>query len=295
VIPEATTFAILLRRHRLARSLTQEQLAERAQITAKAVGALERGERRRPYPHTVRSLARALALDDGERAELENAVPFRVAPRGVAPSRSAATQDRDLSSPPGPVLGREDEADLVSDILRAGERRLITLVGTGGVGKTTLALVAAAAARSEFPGGVVMVDLASVSRGDDVVPKIRAALGVPEAAFDGSVAALATYLSGGRTLLVLDTVEHVLSSGPEIAGLVISSPDLVVLCTSRAPLSVRVEHQAQVRVVPLTPETAIELYRERVAAAGRALEKDDRTQQAVAALCARTDGLPLAV
>jgi transcriptional regulator with XRE-family HTH domain len=208
VIPEPTTFADLLRRHRLARSLTQEQLAERAEITAKAVGALERGERRRPYRHTVRSLARALALGDGELAELENAVPFRVAPRGVTPPRSAATQDRDLPTPPDPVLGREDEVDLVSDLLRAGARRLITLVGTGGVGKTTLALVAAAAARSEFPGGVVMVELAGVSRGDDVVPKIRAALGVPEAAFDGTVASLATYLSGRRTLLVLDTVEH---------------------------------------------------------------------------------------
>lgn len=84
-MPEPTTFAILLRRHRLARSLTQEQLAERAQVSAKAVGALERGERLRPYPHTVRSLVRALALGDGERAELENAVPIRVAPRGKVP------------------------------------------------------------------------------------------------------------------------------------------------------------------------------------------------------------------
>lgn len=294
-MPEPMTFAILLRRHRLARSLTQEQLAERAHVTAKAVGALERGERRRPYPHTVRSLARALALGDGERAELEDAVPFRVPPRGeMTPPRLAETQDRDLPAPPGPVPGREDEVDLVSDLLCAGGRRLITLVGTEEVGKTALALVAAAAARSEFPGGVVMVELAGVSR-DDVVPKIRAALGAPEAAFDGTGAAPATLLSGRRTLLVLDTVEHVLSCGPQIAGLVVSSPSLVVLCASRAPLSVRVEHQVQVRVVPLTPETAIELYRDRVAAARRALDEDDRTQQAVAALCARTDGLPLTV
>ena len=70
-------FAEVLRRLRESRSLTQEELAERAGITVKAVGALERGERRRPFPHTVRSLADALLLDEEERAALVAAVPSR--------------------------------------------------------------------------------------------------------------------------------------------------------------------------------------------------------------------------
>ena len=70
-------FAVVLRRLRESRSLTQEELAERSGLTAKAIGALERGERRRPYPHTVRSLADGLALDDDERSALVAAVPSR--------------------------------------------------------------------------------------------------------------------------------------------------------------------------------------------------------------------------
>jgi transcriptional regulator with XRE-family HTH domain len=68
-------FAVVLRRLRESRSLTQEELAERSGLTAKAIGALERGERRRPYPHTVRSLADGLTLDDDERSALVAAVP----------------------------------------------------------------------------------------------------------------------------------------------------------------------------------------------------------------------------
>ena len=84
-------FAVVLRRLRESRSLTQEELAERSGLTAKAIGALERGERRRPYPHTVRSLADGLALDDDERASLVAAVPSRDA---VPRPRSAASTTR---------------------------------------------------------------------------------------------------------------------------------------------------------------------------------------------------------
>ncbi len=82
-------FAVVLRRLRESRSLTQEELAERSGLTAKAIGALERGERRRPYPHTVRSLADGLALDDSERAALVAAVPSRDAVTSTFAARRA--------------------------------------------------------------------------------------------------------------------------------------------------------------------------------------------------------------
>lgn len=296
-----TTFAELLRNHRVARSLTQEQLAERAEVTAKAVGALERGERRRPYPHTVQALATALGLDEDERAGFQAAVPFRIAPRRPArvTTSGRAVVDRTIptlasrASLSGPVIGRDTDVATVGGLLRAASRRLVTLTGPGGVGKTTVALMAAAGVQANFSGGVVVVELADVVRGDGVMPAIGNALGVPEAGFDGTGSALVPYVTERRLLLVLDNVEHVLSCGPELAALVGACPDLVVLTTSRAPLRVRGEQQ--VPIAPLSTDDAVRLFQDRVAAAGASLDGSDRTAQAVAALCEWADGLPLAV
>ena len=106
-------FAVVLRRLRESRSLTQEELAERSGLTAKAIGALERGERRRPYPHTVRSLADGLALDDDERSTLVTAVP----------SRDAVTRaPLDASPPRGGGVHQPGRLD--RDAGAAAERRL---------------------------------------------------------------------------------------------------------------------------------------------------------------------------
>jgi transcriptional regulator with XRE-family HTH domain len=139
------SFAVLLRAHRVQRELTQEQLTQRARITAKGVGALERGERQRPYPHTVQALADALGLDPGERTALTEAIPFRTSRRSP----------HELLPPPpaAPIVGRDGEVADIAALLRAGEHRVITLVGSSGVGKTTLALLAASTAREHFPGG----------------------------------------------------------------------------------------------------------------------------------------------
>ena len=105
-------FAVVLRRLRESRSLTQEELAERSGLTAKAIGALERGERRRPYPHTVRSLADGLALDDDERAALVAAVPSRdaVARPSIDAPLSASARDPGSASSGPPHAGADGAA-----------------------------------------------------------------------------------------------------------------------------------------------------------------------------------------
>jgi predicted ATPase/DNA-binding XRE family transcriptional regulator len=286
----ATTFAELLRRYRVDRSLSQEELAERARVTTKAVGALERGERRRPYPHTVRALAEALDLDDDERSRLVAVLPHRSTPRAGVATPAAATG---LPVPSGLVTGRDGDVAAVRAVLRTPGRRVVTLTGPGGVGKTTLALVVAAGVRSDFPGGVVVVELADVVDAGAVMPAIGTALGVSERGFDGTARALAPLLADRRALLVLDNLEHVLSCGPELGTLAAACPDLVVLATSRAPLRIRAEQE--VRVAPLKVADAARLFRERVAAAGTVLDDGERTAAAVAALCERADGLPLAL
>lgn len=132
-------FGARLRRLREAAGLTQEELALRAGVSPHAVGALERGQRRRPYPHTVRALAEALDLSEDERNALINAAPKR---SGMAFTPPAGREDRvhTLPVPPTPLIGRERDAAAVRSLLEGKNARLVTLTGPEGVGKTRLAV-----------------------------------------------------------------------------------------------------------------------------------------------------------
>src|SRR5215203_3836033 len=140
---EATQFGSRLRGLREAAGLTQEELVSKAGLSARAISVLERGERKRPYPHTVRSIADALALTEEERAALFASVPGR-----SAPAFPAAVSGSGL--PPTPttaLVGRERDLEDVTTFLGLPGARLLTLTGTGGVGKTRLAVEAVREAR----------------------------------------------------------------------------------------------------------------------------------------------------
>ncbi len=277
-----TTFADVLRELRAQRSLTQEELAERAGITVKAVSALERGERRRPYPHTVRSIADALGLDAADRERLVAAVP------GRTPSGRPTTT---LPSLHGPLLGRDADVETVVDLVVSRVRPVVTLTGPGGVGKTTLAVTVAGRVAGHFTGGVSLVDLAALTDPDAVLPAIAGALGIPEGGYRGTATGMAPYLEHRRLLLVLDNLEQVVDCAAQLGELVGSCPDLTVLATSRAPLRIRAEREF--RVAPLTEPDAVRLFLERATAAGAQLRSTD--QASVEALCREAEGLPLAI
>ncbi len=176
---EEGPFGGRLRRLREAAGFTQEELASRAGLTAKAVSALERGERKRPYPHTVRSLGEALGLPDEERLSLLASVQRR----GTPSTARAAVPEPALPVPPTPLLGRESELAEIGGFLGNPGSRLLTLTGTGGVGKTRLALQAARQAAGLFPDGVVFVALASLGDPALVLPTIAKSLGLREAEY----------------------------------------------------------------------------------------------------------------
>jgi len=214
-------FAAQLRGLREAASLTQEELAARAGLTAKAIGALERGERRRPYPHTVRALADALALDETGRADL-SAAATPSAPAALSP---AARQPA--------LVGRRRELGDVVAALTSRETRLLTVTGPGGVGKTRLALEAAprvAAATGESP---VVVELAEVPDAALVMPTVAQVLGLPQTAAHGAFSAVTGFLGSRRRLLLLDNLEHVLPAATDIGRLLDACPGVTVLATSR--------------------------------------------------------------
>lgn len=217
------TFGGKLRDLREAAGLTQEELAAEAGMTAKGVSAIERGERKRPYPHTVRSLADALNLSEAERASLFSAMPKRGAKADASiettpdtpvsdPTQTAAPESH-IPTPFTSLLGRERELGEIASLLRGSH--LLTLTGAGGVGKTRLATETALRANGLFPGGVVYVGLASLGDAALVVPTIARSLGSKEVEDHNAVSNL---LRGRGALLILDNFEHVLGAAPEVAA-----------------------------------------------------------------------------
>jgi non-specific serine/threonine protein kinase len=200
------------------------------------------------------------------------------------------------------VIGREADIQTLTTLFDEPQNRLITLTGPGGVGKTRLAVGAAAAAQSRFPGGVAWVPLASVTSAPLVLSTIALALGQrgpSDGVSGGDLQAIADRLGDQRTLLVLDNLEQVVAVAPRIAQLLSIAPRLTVLATSRAAL--RVSGEVERPVPPLQVEApraippAVTLFVERAKAVRPDFELTPVNHAAVAEICDRLDGLPLAI
>lgn len=296
------SFGERLRRHREAAGFSQEHLAERAGMSANAVGALERGERRRPYPDTVRRLADALGLADEARAELVAAL--RDDADAAGPSSAPII---DLPGEPTPLIGREHEVDEVGRLLADADTRLLTLVGPGGVGKTRLALHLAHLALDAYDDGVVWVELASLADPDLVPATIGRTIGLEESSPADLESALHSWFHDRRALLVLDNVEHLVDAIPGLVRLLLACPRLRMLTTSRSPLKVRGEREYPVPPLEVPPDDGTGDGREPTEFSSvrffvwQAQQRDPTFEltapqaEAVVQLCRRLDGLPLAL
>lgn len=296
----------LLRRYRVDSELTQEDLAERAAVSARTVSDIERGLRSRVYRDTARRLADALELDGPQRAEFERAArptSLRVLQR----DRTAASGAHIASNLPAPLtrlIGRGPELAAVVGALRSGDVRVVTVVGPGGIGKTRLALEAATQLAGSFPDGAHFVSLA-VTDDPSLVPSLVARqLGLASVRKPMDEA-LRDLLREREMLLVLDTFEHLLAAAAFVADVAVACPRLAFLVTSRAALRIRGEHEialaalevpehaADVAELDEYPATALFLERARVVKPGLAL--DSASVAMVAQICRRLDGLPLAI
>lgn len=283
---DESSLALLMRRHRNAIGLTQEELAERAGISARAVSDIERGMRRLIYRDTARRLSKALGLG------LEESGAFEAAARGPGAAHGAEDTGPDiLQVPLTRLIGRESELTTIGELLLGVDARLITLVGPGGVGKTRLALELCGTVGPAFEDGVCFVPLAGIGDPRLVPRAIATALKVRDAD-EEPASAVGARLRDKHLLLILDTLEHVLDATPAIAEIVGLSPSIRVLATSRSPLKIRGERQ--ITVNPLGPVPAVALFAER-AQAVTDFQPDDPTRQVVAAICARLEGVPLAI
>ena len=255
------------------------------------------------YREARRVLADELGIEPGPALrELERAV-LRQEPSLAAPVRPAAPQAR-LPVPPTPLVGRRLETAAVAALLRRDDVRLVTLTGPGGTGKTRLALAAAAELALELPGDAFFVDLAPVSEPGLVATAVAQALDVGAAA-DDSAAAVIEALSSQPALLVLDNLEQLLPDVPFVARLLAEAAGARVLATSRAPLRLSGEHEYPVPPLrapaagapfeEIVANDAVRLFAARVQAVDHDFALVDRNVGAVAAICRRLDGLPLAL
>ncbi|HEU0025866.1 MAG TPA: helix-turn-helix domain-containing protein [Ktedonobacterales bacterium] len=291
---EQTSVSALLKRYRLAAGLSQEALAAKAGVSARAVSDIERGVHRTPRGATLDLLASALDLAPQRRAMLLAAArpdltpyPLSLEERGTAaPERAAGFMPRPVT----PLVGRAGERAMAAAWAREGARRLLTLTGPGGVGKTHLALQIAADLAGAFPDGRFFVDLAPLGDAGQIPDAIALALGLSVEAASSAAERVSAYLCDRRALLLLDSMERVASGATSIAGLLAHCPQLFILATSRAALRLRAERALP--LAPLPPEEAAALFRERAEAARPA---DAYEEAVVAAICARLDGLPLAI
>jgi predicted ATPase/DNA-binding CsgD family transcriptional regulator len=205
------------------------------------------------------------------------------------------------------LIGRETEVATLASLLRRDDARLVTLTGPGGTGKTRLALEVANVVRADFPDGVYFVALASVGDPAVVLSTIAHALGVREQGDRPLVEQIATAVGDRRLLVVLDNFEQITAAASDVAALLVSCARMAALVTSRSLLRIRGEREFAVPPLPvpdparlpspaeLAANPAVALFLDRAQATKPDLDLTEANAPAIAEICARLDGLPLAL
>jgi predicted ATPase/DNA-binding SARP family transcriptional activator/Tfp pilus assembly protein PilF len=256
-------------------------------------GAGNRGEALRAYERCRRVLAEELGVSPSPSTEAAYVALLGEEPEGPAPAPTPQeTPGPGLPLPLTRLVGRDDELAAIEKALAGA--RLLTLTGTGGVGKTRLALAAAADLAGGYADGACFVELAPLADPALLPQQVLTALGLREETGQPPAATLVAHLRARHVLLVLDNCEHLVASAATLVESVLRAcPRVAVLATSREPLGVPGE--ATWRVPSLSPAGAMALFTERAQGVRPDFVVTETTAPALAQLCRRLDNIPLAI
>ncbi len=309
-----TAFGRRLRQLRHEGGLTQDMLADRVGCATQTIRKIEAGTRRPSYQMAA-IIARELGLDAEAGASfirLARDEPGEAEPElfpQLAESLPAVLDppSTSLPTPLTRLIAREQEMLAAHQLLRRADVRLLTLVGPGGTGKTRLGLEVAATLADHFPDGVVFVNLVPLRDPGLLIPTIADALGVREQGGRTALERLKEALRARHVLLVLDNFEQIISAAVLVAELLSACPGLKALVTSRELLRVRGEQAFPVSPLSVpdvryatsgervSQYAAVQLFIERALAVRPDFAVTNQNAAAVAELCQRLDGLPLAI
>lgn len=297
-----------IKERRRAIALSREALADQVGCSIETIRKIETG-RRRPSLQIAERMAIALQISESDRPQFLLLARAKDDPSGPAalPAGGSERIATSLPVPYTPLIGRAADLARTARLLSQPEVRLLTLLGPGGVGKTRLAIQLVAELEAAFADGVYFVPLAALRDPNLVLPTIAHSLNIWKDADQTLTAILAERLADKQILLVLDNFEQVLDGALAIANLLETCPQLKILVTSRAALHLSLEHQFQVRPLSL-PDladhapldelmdySAVELFLQRAQAINPDLVLTEANAAAIAELCVRLDGLPLAI
>jgi predicted ATPase len=233
---------------------------------------------------------------------------FAAANRATAVTARSRSRDRlhPLPSPATPLVGREHAIDEVAGLVLRHDVRLVTLTGPGGIGKTRLAIAVGERLREHFSSGVVFVPLATVTRSELLVASIGPAAGAELSGRNVPLQALIDHFGDDEWLVILDNLEHLVDAARDLDELLANCPGLAIVTTSLTVLRLRAERVYQVPALPLpanpavpvdelTTSPAVALFVERAQAVRNDFALTAENAQAVAEICRRLEGLPLAI